>query len=75
MSEDRLASSESAVRSTLEHAALSLPQQQRPIDVQSTPVDTVVTCGYKWLRGPTPPDSPGFTLRSRTGYALSRPTG
>jgi len=24
----------------------------RPIDVQSTPVDAVVSCGYKWLCGP-----------------------
>jgi cysteine desulfurase/selenocysteine lyase len=53
----------------------------RPIDVQSTPVDAVVSCGYKWLCGPY---ATGFTwlhpalsdrLRPQQAYWLAMQAG
>jgi cysteine desulfurase/selenocysteine lyase len=53
----------------------------RPVDVQATPVDAVVSCGYKWLCGPY---GTGFTwlhpellrrLRPQQAYWLAMQSG
>lgn len=47
----------------------------RPLDVTATPVDAVVSCGYKWLCGPYATGLPGCTPTCSTSYARSTPAG